>query len=105
MSEVSEMSEMKAKIRKIAVFVEETHREAGREIAPATRKAVAVAVIENPFAGRYEPDIQPFIEDLRPLGLAMAQRLVAILGGAERIEGYGKGALIGAAGELEHGAL
>ena len=96
---------MSAKIRKSAVNVEETHIEIGQAISPPTRKAVAVAVIENPFAGRYEPEIQWFMEDLKPLGLQMAKRLVGMLGGADKIEGYGKGALIGAAGELEHGAL
>ncbi len=92
-------------IRKLASQCEEIFHEFGPAPERPHRRAAMLAVIENPFAGRYEPDIQPFIEDLRPLGLAMAQRLVAILGGAERIEGYGKGALIGAAGELEHGAL
>ena len=92
-------------IRKLASQYEEIFHEFGPAPERPHRRAAMLAVIENPFAGRYEPDIQPFIEDLRPLGLAMAQRLVAILGGAERIEGYGKGALIGAAGELEHGAL
>jgi hypothetical protein len=64
-----------------------------------------LAIIENPFAGRYEPDIQWFMEDLKPLGLQMATRLVELLGGADHIEGYGKGAMVGEAGELEHGAL
>ncbi len=63
-------------------------------------------MIRNPFAGRYVEDIQPFMEDLKPLGLDMAKRLVALLGGdPAKIEGYGKGAIVGAAGELEHGAL
>jgi hypothetical protein len=69
------------------------------------RRAAALAIIENPFAGRYEPDIQWFMEDLKPLGLQMATRLVELLGGADHIEGYGKGAMVGEAGELEHGAL
>jgi hypothetical protein len=65
-----------------------------------------VTVIANPFAGRYEPDIQGFMEDLKPLGLAMAQRLVEALGGDPKaVEGYGKGAIVGEAGEIEHGAL
>jgi hypothetical protein len=62
-------------------------------------------VIRTPFAGRYEPEIQGFMDDLRPLGLTMARRLVDALGGADKIEGYGKGAIIGADGELEHAAL
>jgi hypothetical protein len=64
------------------------------------------AVIRNPFAGRYEPELQWMMEALKPLGLDMSRRLVAALGGdAGGIEGYGKGAIVGSAGELEHGAL
>jgi hypothetical protein len=64
------------------------------------------AVLTNPFAGRYEANIVPMMEALNPLGLDMSRRLVAAIGAAPReIEGYGKGAIIGAAGELEHGAL
>ena len=63
-------------------------------------------MIANPFAGRYEPEIQPFMEVLNGLGVEMAERLVALLGGDPKVvEGYGKGAIVGAAGELEHGAL
>lgn len=69
------------------------------------RRVAALAVIHNPFAGRYEPEIAGFMDDLKPLGLDMAQRLVAALGGADQVEGYGKGAIVGAGGEIEHGAL
>ena len=92
-------------LRKTAFSVEEIFHEGGPAPDQSLRRAAALAVIENPFAGRYEPDIQWFMEDLKPLGLTMAQRLVDLLGGADQIEGYGKGALIGEAGELEHGAL
>ncbi len=92
-------------IRKTATQCEEIFHEFGPAPEKPLRRAAALAVVENPFAGRYEPDIQPFMDDLRPLGLTMAQRLVDMLGGPGMIEGYGKGALIGAAGELEHGAL
>lgn len=92
-------------IRKTAYTVEEIFHEGGPVPARSLRRAAAIAVITNPFAGRYEPDIQWFMEDLKPLGLRMATRLVEMLGGADQIEGYGKGALIGEAGELEHGAL
>jgi hypothetical protein len=69
-------------------------------------RGAAMAVIGNPYAGRYVEDIQPFMEDLKPLGLDLARRLLAALGGdPRRIEGYGKGTLVGAGGELEHGAL
>ncbi|RLK08481.1 amino acid synthesis family protein [Ruegeria conchae] len=92
-------------VRKTAYSVEEIFHEGGPAPANPLRRAAAIAIIENPFAGRYEPDIQWFMEDLKPLGLQMARRLVEMLGGADKIEGYGKGALIGEAGELEHGAL
>ncbi|MBX6324362.1 MAG: amino acid synthesis family protein, partial [Rhodospirillaceae bacterium] len=65
-----------------------------------------LAVIRNPYAGRYEPDIMAMMDDLRPLGLEMSRRLLEALGGEpRRIEGYGKGAIVGGAGEIEHGAL
>ena len=64
------------------------------------------AVLTNPYAGRYESDILPMMEALNPVGLDMARRLLAAMDvPVERIQGYGKGAIIGAAGELEHGAL
>jgi hypothetical protein len=63
-------------------------------------------VIRNPFAGRYEPDIQPFVKDLEPLGVEMAKRLISAMGvKPKEIEAYGKGAIVGTAGEIEHGAL
>ncbi|KPP83377.1 MAG: Amino acid synthesis [Rhodobacteraceae bacterium HLUCCO07] len=93
------------KIRKTVESLEEIWHEGGARAEKPYRRAWIMAVIENPFAGRYEPDIQPFMEDLKPLGLDMAGRLIAMLGGADRVEGYGKGAIIGAGGEIEHGAL
>ena len=95
----------KLNIRKTAYSVEEILHEGGPKPDVPLRRAAAVAVIENPFARRYEPDIQWFMEDLKPLGLQMATRLVEMLGGTDQIEGYGKGAMVGEAGELEHGAL
>jgi hypothetical protein len=92
-------------LRKIVTSVEEIFHEGGPPVATPPRRAAIMAIIHNPFAGQYAPDIQPFMEDLKPLGLAMAAKLLGLLGGAEQIEGYGKGAIIGAAGELEHGAL
>ena len=92
-------------LRKFATVVEEIYHEGGPPAGEPLLRAAALAVIRNPFAGRYEPEIQWFMEKLKPLGLDMAQRLAKAVGGAERVEGYGKGALIGAAGELEHGAL
>lgn len=94
------------RIRKIATAIEEIHHEGGPPAETPLLRGAAMAVIENPFAGRYVEDIQPFMEDLKPLGLDLAKRLLALLGGdPTRIEGYGKAALVGAAGELEHGAL
>ncbi len=95
----------KLNVRKTAYSVEEIFHEGGPSPATPLRRVAAIAIIDNPFAGRYEPDIQWFMEDLKPLGLQMAKRLVEMLGGADQIEGYGKGAMIGEAGELEHGAL
>ena len=96
---------MSANIRKIAVNIEETHREMGRSISPATRKAVAVAVIENPFAGRYEDDLSELMEIGAELGALLGQRCVEALGiSPAEAESYGKSAMVGEAGELEHAA-
>lgn len=92
-------------LRKSALVCEEIHHEGGPTADTPLRRGAAMAIIANPFAGRFVVDIQGFMEDLKPLGLDLARRLVAALGGAGEIQGYGKGALIGAAGELEHGAL
>ncbi|MBF9052485.1 amino acid synthesis family protein [Roseobacter sp. HKCCD9010] len=97
------MSELK--VRKRALVVEEIFHEGGPTVDTPLLRGAALAVITNPFAGRYEPDIQWFMEDLRPLGLDMAQKLAAALGGADKVEGYGKASLVGTEGELEHGAL
>ena len=93
-------------IRKQLVGVEEIFHEGGPVATTPLRRAALLAVIRNPFAGAYVEDIAGFMEDLKPLGLQMARALVEALGGdAATIEGYGKGAIIGQAGELEHGAL
>ncbi len=96
---------MTAKIRKTAVWVEETHMEMGKSITPATRKAVAVAVIENPFAGKFVDDLEPLMEIGAELGAELGNRCVAALGIApEQAESYGKAAMVGENGELEHAA-
>lgn len=93
-------------IRKIATSVEEIYHEGGARVETPLRKAAVLAVIKNPYAGGYVEDVQSFMEDLKPLGLQMAQRLIDLLGGdASVVEGYGKGSIVGADGELEHGAL
>lgn len=96
---------MSADIRKIAVWVEETHREMGKEIAPPTRKAVAAAVIRNPFAGRYQEDLSDLIEIGAELGALLGEKCVAALGIAPaQAQSYGKAAMVGENGELEHAA-
>ena len=96
---------MNAKIRKLIVSVEETHQEMGQAIAPPTRKACALAVIENPFAGRHVGDLAPLIAIGEELGGLLGQRAVAALGvKPAQIESYGKAAIVGEAGELEHAA-
>jgi hypothetical protein len=93
-------------LRKKFTAVEEIFHEGGPLANLPLRRAAVLAVIRNPFAGSYVKEISDFMEDLKPLGLEMARSLVAALGGDPKvIEGYGKGAVIGAAGELEHGAL
>ena len=93
-------------IRKLVVTVEETRHEGGPAPVKPNLRGAVLAVIKNPFAGRYVEGIQPLMKDLEPLGLEMAKRLIAALGGsASAIEAYGKGAIVGEAGELEHGAL
>jgi hypothetical protein len=93
-------------LRKRLLTVEEIFHEGGPVAAVPLRRAAAISVIANPFAGRYVEDIAFFMKTLEPLGLEMAQRLVSALGGDPAVvQGYGKGAIVGAAGELEHGAL
>jgi hypothetical protein len=93
-------------IRRVFTHVEEIFHEFGPPPATPLRRGAAAAVIKNVFAGRYVENIAPFMEELKPLGLELAKRLLAAL---ERpptaIQGYGKAAIVGAAGELEHGAL
>lgn len=84
---------------------EEVHHEGGPRADRPQRRVAALAVVANPFAGRYEPDIAPAMDALTPLGARMAGLLVDQLGGPDRVEGYGKGAIVGTDGELEHGAL
>jgi hypothetical protein len=64
-----------------------------------------MALVRNPFAGKYVGELQPGMEDLKPLGLMLTDRVIAALGGIGTIDGYGKGAIVGTAGEIEHGAL
>ncbi len=93
-------------IRKVALLVEEIHHEGGPVADLPRRRAAAMALVANPFAGRYVAELESAMEDLKPLGLMLSERLIAALGGdPATIDGYGKGAIVGTAGELEHGAL
>jgi hypothetical protein len=93
-------------IRKMLVQLEEVFHEGGPPASTPLRRGAVLAVVRNPFAGRFVAEIADWMEALKPLGLQMAQRLLSALGGdARAIEGYGKGAIVGEAGELEHGAL
>ncbi|MCP5071936.1 MAG: amino acid synthesis family protein [Rhodobacteraceae bacterium] len=96
---------MSANIRKIALWIEETHTEAGHQITPATRKAVAVAVIENPFAGKFVQELDPLMEIGAELGGLLGGRCVQALDiSPDLAESYGKAAMVGENGELEHAA-
>jgi hypothetical protein len=96
---------MKATIRKIALFVEETHTEMDRKVDPPTRRAAAVAIIENPFAGKYVDDLSDLMTIGEELGELLTTKAVAALGiPANTIESYGKAAAVGENGELEHAA-
>ena len=96
---------MKAKIRKLVTFLEETRREMDREVSPPVRRAAAVAVIANPCAGRFVEDLAELIDIGEELGALLSERAVAALGiPGERVESYGKAAAVGENGELEHAA-
>jgi hypothetical protein len=93
-------------VRKRVLTLEEIFHEGGPIAEKPLLRAAALAVIRNPFAGGYAENIAGFMDDLKPLGLEMARSLVKALGGdVQSIEGYGKGAIVGSAGEIEHGAL
>lgn len=96
---------MKATIRKIVVQVDETHVEGGQAIDPPTRRALAMAVIDNPYAGHYSANLDTLIEIGEELGGLLGQRCVQALGiTPEQAQSYGKAAIVGEAGELEHAA-
>ena len=96
---------MSAVIRKIVTVVEETLMEMGRNVTPPTRRAAAIAVIENPFAGQYVEDLAPLVAIGEELGELLAKRAVAALGiEGSKAQSYGKAAAVGENGELEHAA-
>ncbi|GAA2342143.1 amino acid synthesis family protein [Streptomyces violaceusniger] len=91
-------------IRKIITFTEDVHSEGGRPVDPPTRTAVVLAVIENPWAGQgFVADLLPGIDEVAPkLGELLAPRVVEALGAP--VEAYGKAAIVGLDGEVEHGS-
>jgi hypothetical protein len=90
-------------VRRITLQIEDILHEGG-PVGLRQRGAI-MAVVANPFAGRHAPDLQAAMDDLKSLGLMLTDRLIAALGGLDGIDGYGKGAMVGEAGEAEHGAL
>ena len=92
------------KIRKRSLIIETQYHEGGPVADVPLKLAAACAVVENPYAGRYEPDLMPFMAELRSLGTVLAQELVDTLG-KENVEVYSKAAIVGVNGEMEHGAL
>ena len=94
------------KIRKYVAMVEETHHDGGAMLAKPVRKAVVGGVIANPYAGRYVEDIEPMLKALEPLAIDLTHRVIKLLGvSGQELEAYGKGAIVGISGELEHAAM
>jgi Amino acid synthesis len=91
-------------IRKRSLTIETQYHEGGPVLKTPLKLAAACAVIKNPYAGRYEPDLMPFMAELRSLGTLLAEELVATLG-KDNIEVYSKAAIVGVNGEMEHGAV
>ena len=92
-------------VRKLVIQLEETRREMGRTVDPPARKVVAAAAVANPCAGRYVEDLTPLYELGAEVAAVLAERAVAALGvDPELVDSYGKGAVVGLAGELEHAA-
>jgi hypothetical protein len=91
-------------IRKRSLTIETTYHEGGPSVETPLKLAAACAVIRNPYAGRYEPDLMPFMAELRSLGTLLAQELVDTLG-RDKVEVYSKAAIVGVDGEMEHGAV
>lgn len=92
-------------VRKIKLDIEEVFHEGGPRSPVPLRIAVATAVVANPYAGKYVEDLLPFMQELRALGAELSEHLIHALGGAKHVQAYGKGAIVGEDGELEHGAV
>lgn len=103
-SEKTEFQMSLIRIRKRLLSMETIHHEGGSPPAVPLRVVAAAAIVHNPYAGRFEPDLLPFMAELRSLGRELAEQAADQLG-RNRVEAYGKGAIVGTAGELEHGAV
>ena len=93
------------KVRKIVTHVENIFHEGGPVSKIPIKKGAVLIVLENPYAGQYVSKIIPMMDALKPIGLDAANKLIDLLGGADQVQSYGKGSIVGEAGELEHGAL
>jgi len=92
-------------LRKTMTFIEDIHHDGGPVTGDPRRRAAIAALVRNPFAGLWQEDLQSAMDDLKPLGLMMTDRLIGAMGGIRGIDGYGKAAMAGEQGELEHTAL
>jgi len=93
-------------VRKIVMQIEQCHHDLGPPAEQPSLKGAIAAVVLNPYAGRYVEDLSAAVDPLRALGERLGLQLIEHLGGdRDAIEGYGKGAIVGAAGEIEHGAM
>ena len=94
------------KVRKYVSLVDETLHDGGPDLTKPVRKAVVGGVVANPFAGRYVEDLLPMVQALEPLAMELTNRLMKVLGATgQEFEAYGKGVIVGVAGELEHAAI
>ena len=92
-------------IRKTQMLIDKIWHDGGPPLSSPRLRGALLAVVKNPFAGRYVEDIQPWMKPLEKLGLDMARELADALGGPKAIQSYGKSAIVGLAGEIEHSAL
>ena len=92
-------------VRKSQLVLDKIWHDGGPAVTEPRRRGAILTVIKNPFAGRYVEDIQPFMKPLEQLGVGMARELAEALGGPKAVQSYGKAAIVGLDGELEHGAL
>jgi hypothetical protein len=92
-------------VRKYCLHTEEVLHEGGTPASSPLFIVTAAAVVRNPYASRFEENLLPYMAELRSLGSELSRRAIAAIGGAEKVEAYGKGAIVGEDGEFEHGAL